>query len=713
MAGEQRRPGIHRGAGAVPHRYSDADLEERAKALLLEPRFGSDLQFSSGVEGQLSPDGVGLDNLGLCGASSMPSLCEVPRVVLSTESAAALKLGHQQLIPNKLAETSRPSRWQRGSSPTGRRDSGRREVHSMPPSDLCYMDGKEPSTTLQRNRRNQSYKVATGGFTDFTNDKELLAVPTLVAVPETTAPRPARSPGRSKRTLGRKKGPRNRSSFKDDPRLYQEVRERGLGMVPESDDDLLEDTEHLESRESNEKIVVQNYRPPQMTWSQLPQVIERGILQTLSTEERKRQEAIFEIIVSEFSYQHSLNVLINMFKNSKELQKTMTTTEHHHLFSNICDIQEASKRFFDELETRHQDNPVIRDISDIVERHATHHFDAYIVYCSNEMYQQRTLQKLLISNAQFKEVLQQIQSKPECGGLPIISFLILPMQRVTRLPLLVDTICQKTNRFQVEYDAATHALKAISKLVKSCNEGAHKMERTEQMFTIQTQLEFGKIKGFPLISTSRWLQKRGELLTFAEESGIFSKVFGKQTSFLFLFNDVLIITRKRSEESYTVQDYATLDQLEVEALENNDSPHSPPGKGTGGSTPSNHLFKITMKKNNAGELEHMVFGSQSLSDRARWIDALLKKDDDRISKEGLQQVEIVKAHLAKQPDELSLQQADVVVILQKVDGWYHGERIRDWERGWFPESCAKEITNHIAVRRNVQRMERLRIETDV
>ncbi|XP_069774637.1 rho guanine nucleotide exchange factor 16 [Narcine bancroftii] len=708
----------------MSQRYSDGNLEERSQALLLEQKFGSDLQINSDLE-ELNPTNgkcswLGLDNLALSGASSMPSLSEAPKVVLSTESPAALKVGHQQIIPSKLAET-KSRRRQQGTSPTDRENSGRREVCSMPPTDLCYEDGKEQEGsggTLLRNRRNKSYKVATSGFSDFSDENELLMVPTLMPVPETAAVQPARSPGRSKRTLGRKKGPRNRSSFKDDPRLYQEVRERGLAIVPESDDDLLDDTNHLESTEPNDKIVVQNYRPPQMTWSQLPQVIEKGILHKLSSEERKRQEAIFEIMVSEFSYQHSLNVLIKMFKNSKELQKTMTTTEHHHLFSNICDIQEASKRFFDDLETCHKENPVIRDISDIVERHASNHFDAYVVYCSNEIYQQRTLQKLLNSNTQFKEVLQQIQSKPECGGLPIISFLILPMQRVTRLPLLVDTICQKTNRLQVEYDTATQALKAISKLVKMCNDGARRMERTEQMFVIQTQLDFGKIKGFPLISSSRWLQKKGELITFAEESGIFGKMFGKQTCFLFLFNDVLIITRKRSEESYMVQNYATLDQLEVETLEASDSPHSPPGKTSGGATlprtGSNlYLFKIIMKKNSADELEQMVFGTDSLSDRARWIDAILKKHDDLANKEGLQQVEIIKAHLAKQPDELSLQQADVVVILQKVDGWYHGKRIRDWERGWFPELCAREITNHIAVQRNVQRMERLRIETDV
>lgn len=31
-------------------------------------------------------------------------------------------------------------------------------------------------------------------------------------------------------------------------------------------------------------------------------------------------------------------------------------------------------------------------------------------------------------------------------------------------------------------------------LVKQCNEGAHKMERTEQMYTLHTQLDFGKVK---------------------------------------------------------------------------------------------------------------------------------------------------------------------------------------------------------------------------
>lgn len=41
-------------------------------------------------------------------------------------------------------------------------------------------------------------------------------------------------------------------------------------------------------------------------------------------------------------------------------------------------------------------------------------------------------------NSVFKEVLTRIEGQPDCRNLPMISFLILPMQRITRLPLLMD-----------------------------------------------------------------------------------------------------------------------------------------------------------------------------------------------------------------------------------------------------------------------------------
>lgn len=117
---------------------------------------------------------------------------------------------------------------------------------------------------------------------------------------------------------------------------------------------------------------------------------------------------------------------------------------------------------------------------------------------------------------------------------------------------------------------------------------------------------------------------------------------------------------------------------------------------------------------------------------------------------GQPQYEATKAYMPKEPDELGLKQAELVIVFQKEEGkpaslhcarfsfirvcvsfcvnhtgterlsltcdvlaWCYGERMRDGERGWFPASCATEITNPTALENNVQRMKRLRKETNV
>ncbi|XP_017561254.1 rho guanine nucleotide exchange factor 16 [Pygocentrus nattereri] len=669
----------------MSHRQSQGSMGDKSP-LLLENTFSSQLQLDQ-------QSGRSSSNTDL----SQPEEAKRTPVVLSTQSEAARKRGIQQLIPKNLAVSSRPKNRHHTTvvtMPVVLEAQKNIQRFSLAP-DISWEDydsDEGDGFSMRRNRRNMSYRAAVTSLDrDISNKQDLLQP---VAEERAPSPKPASSPGR-KRTLGRKRNQKHRGSFKDEPRFYQEIKERGLQSNALSADD----DDFTQVPEEDQGIVVKNYKEAYMTWSQLPKVQEKGILEKITPEERKRQEAMFEIMTSEYSYQHSLSILVWHFKGSEALRKTMTTTEHHHLFSNISVIQQISKRFFDDLERRHQLNPVIQDISDIVQDHATNHFEPYIVYCSNETFQQRTLQKLLASNTAFKEVLKQIECSPECGGLPMISFLILPMQRVTRLPLLMDTICQKTTKQTPEYYAARWALKAISKLVKSCNDGARRMERTEQMYTIQKQMEFGKIKPFPLVSSSRWLLKRGELAICLEELSIFWKAFSHKSYYLFLFNDVLIVTRKKSEESYVVCDYATLENVEVEEAQ----------------VDSKLYLRMAMNPNSEGRCEQMALVAENKLDRARWVTALQshKETWSIINKDDLPQYEATKAYMPKEPDELSLQQAEVVIVLQEVDGWCYGERMRDGERGWFPASCATQITNRTALESNIQRMERLRKETNV
>eukprot|EP00069_Balaena_mysticetus_P003662 bmy_16881T0 len=642
----------------MSQQHSDSSLEEE----LLEYRFHSELQLdtkgnpASGlpmVRGSLqSRSNAAFQPDSPVPPSPSPEAQELRTIVLSTQSPAALKMGTQQLIPRSLAVSSKaktPARHQSFGAAMLSKEAARRDPRllSAPSFSLDDMDvDTGPGGMLRRNLRNQSYRAAMKGLgTPGGEGGPVQLSPKIPALAEEPSQPPARSAAKNKKTLGRKRA--HKGSFKDDPRFYQEIQERGLNTSHESDDDLLDESSSPDgTRKVDAHIVVKSYRPPQVTWSQLPEVVESGILDKLPAEEHKRQEAIFEILTSEYSYQHSLGILVAEFLQSPELRATMTQTEHHHLFSNITDVLSASRR-----------------------------------------------------------------SGPGPARRP------------------------GTRR------------RRLSRLVKQCNEGAHKMERTEQMYTLHTQLDFSKVKpreawaprsqrqgsvpvaahpghppglipvpalpqSLPLISASRWLLKRGELFV-VEETGLFRKLASRPTCYLFLFNDVLVVTKKKSEDSFVVQDYAQLDHIQVQKIEASEA--SLPGGGNRSSFVP-YAFQLTLLHNSEGRQGKILLSSDSASDRARWITALTHWERQRLgptNKGDLLQVEITKAYLAKQVDEITLQQADVVLILEQEDGWFYGERLRDGETGWFPEDLARSITSRVAVEGNMRRMERLRVETGV
>nr|XP_057935114.1 rho guanine nucleotide exchange factor 26-like [Doryrhamphus excisus] len=687
--------------------------------------------------------------------SLSPCMSPCPSVVLSTHSPAALKMGTQQLIPKGLASDIRHSKTTssgpqcQGLAGLLGLDASKRTLKtlSMVETGAYFSTGaghgggtdgeNESPGTLRRGLRSTSYRRAVVSGVDLEaqsltqpvlkgSDSDnktpptspgspCIVKPTSPGAPKPDSPRTQTPPATAKSKIPEKRNrlTPQRTFDSEEEELYQNYQEKALHN--DSDED-------ADSRQPQaDKTIVVQYRPIRTSWSQLSVVKKSGLFDRLSQEERKRQEAIFEVISSEHSYLHSLEILIRMFKNSAELSEAMTKTEHHHLFSNIADVCEASKKFFKELEEKHQRNIVIDDISDIVCKHAKANFDPYVTYCSNEVYQQRTLQRLLSKNPVFKEVLTRIEAHPECRNLPMISFLILPMQRITRLPLLMDTICQKIPKDSAQYEECKKALHAVSKVVRKCNEGARTMERTEMMYTINSQLDF-KIKPFPLVSSSRWMVKRGELTAFVEDNGIFLKRTSRQQVYFFLFNDVLIVTRKKSEDSYSVIDYALRDQIWVGSCQPEELNLSPV-RSTASmlslrQAGANHLFRLRFLSNHSGEKVPMILGTELMNERARWISALghkINKDETEQDRTNAVQVEVIRTYTAKQPDELSLQVADVVLLSQTVDdGWFEGERLRDGEKGWFLAECAQPITCRATIERNMQRMDRLQgLETNV
>ncbi|XP_078337399.1 uncharacterized protein LOC111137825 isoform X4 [Crassostrea virginica] len=453
-------------------------------------------------------------------------------------------------------------------------------------------------------------------------------------------------------------------------------------------------------------------------WAEMPEVKESGALAKVSPQERKIQEAMFEIITSEASYLKSLNVLVDVFLMSPEFSSehsdrcVITRAERHVLFSNIGAVRDTSETFLCDLEASWQKSVFLEDLCDIIYKHAANKFECYIRYCTNQTFQERATQELQ-KRPEAAEVIKRLERNPSCQGLPMISFLLLPMQRITRLPLLVDAICHRLEPDTPKHRSAGKALDALNKVVKKCNDGAKKMQQTEQMCHLARNLEF-KVKEIPLISASRFLVKQGELTRLVTDSTsrfpLGKRASSKQPVYIYLFNDLLIVTKRKNNNTYVVTDYAKRNALHVENIDSPDKAKLLPKEI---SSSTKNLFIVALLENHENKQVEMVLSCKSPSDRTRWIDALSptakESESEKIYEEwDCPQVQCMKRFNATEPDELGLEESDVINVFKKMaDGWYEGERIRDGEKGWFPADHTVEIMNSHVRSRNLRLRYRL------
>ncbi|KAK9954265.1 hypothetical protein ABG768_016351 [Culter alburnus] len=438
-------------------------------------------------------------------------------------------------------------------------------------------------------------------------------------------------------------------------------------------------------------------------WQDIPDVRSSGQLDNFSNEERKLQEAKFELVTSEASYIRSLSIAVDHFMTSPELCECLGMQERQWLFSKLPDVKEVSERFLLDLEHRLEGDILRFDVCDIVLDHCPALRRVYLPYVTNQAYQEQTYQRLLQDNPRFPGILARLEEDPICQRLPLTSFLILPFQRITRLKMLVENILKRTTPGSRDEDTATKALNELKKIIKECNSSVQSMKRMEELIHLNKKINFeGKI--FPLISQSRWLVKHGELLEVDTQNLNISGSKFKLTTrpvYLHLFNDCLLLSRRKDTWKFMVFVHAKIEDLKVKDL-------SQKLQGISG-------FIFYLQLCEGQQLKHQILlKSPTESSKQRWITAMFPSDpkaaiEQTNENDDLSQVQCIKSYQSQEHDELTLEKADILqAVTITSDGWVEGIRLSDGERGWFPKTYVEEITSRSARLRNLR--ENIRIK---
>lgn len=528
--------------------------------------------------------------------------------------------------------------------------------------------------TIDKRRRNSKFFNAAQLYQQYSEaaqNFEILrqARSDVVSVCEENAPSPAPSPPPARRPLPPLPAVRHPHSLSHG------------SSISSSHSLPLPEPPRTERRSSSPRLSISLSGQSASLWRELPGVRNSVELEELSEDQRRLQEVRFEVVTSEASYCRSLDIVVDHFVKSKQLGAKLTNQDRSWLFSRLADVRAISHSFLSKLEERVESDIMHFTVCDIIARHCQRFRMVYVPYLTNQSYQDATYQRLMNENQDFKQLVAKLERSPVCQRLPLRSFLVLPFQRITRIKLLVQNIVKRTTPGTAEALQAIKAMKLLEKLIQESNDSISQMKSIESLVSLSAKVDF-ECRTLPLVSQSRRLVREGPVTELMD----FSLKDTERSVYLHLFNDYLLLSLQKEGGRFTVIDHSPVSDLRAEncrvklhSLQKN-------------------LFRLHMSH------KALLLRTDTQSDKLRWISALSRphQEIDFSAAQDFEQMQCIRAFVAQQPDELSLEKADVILVHQQSsDNWVEGTRLSDRHRGWMRKSHLETISNSRVRQRNL------------
>ncbi|KAJ3030647.1 hypothetical protein HDV00_008758 [Rhizophlyctis rosea] len=278
-------------------------------------------------------------------------------------------------------------------------------------------------------------------------------------------------------------------------------------------------------------------RNPSPAWSFK---VDKKLLAEIPAEERKRQEAIFELIATEQSYVRDLQLIIEVFY--APLQTMLQPTDVRTLFSNIEEILLVNSLILSDLETvQAEQGFVVSGVGGLFLKHAQS-LATYQSYCANMNTALKVLQRLRAADPRLAEFLKSQQSQNKaCRFLDLSSFLLEPMQRITRYTLLLRQILHHTPKTHPDHDDVMRALSVSEEAAERVNVAAREQESREKIAAVRGGLDM-EGESLDLFAPTRFLGPR----MFVHDGMVEKKKSGKKLH-AYLFNDLLLLAQAKGK----------------------------------------------------------------------------------------------------------------------------------------------------------------------
>lgn len=222
---------------------------------------------------------------------------------------------------------------------------------------------------------------------------------------------------------------------------------------------------------------------------------------------RQRNAALHEIFTTEKSYHESLKKLNDVYITPIRRMKILSEDEADRIFSDIEIIVEITHAILEKMDGRLKLWPSVQRVGDIFKDMAPL-MKLYYRYIRDFEKMQQRLSEIQHQYPDFDQFIQKA-ARERAGGMTLLSFLIMPVQRLPRYELLLKGLLKLTDEAHLDFANLAAAVDAVV----SVNQYINSRKRKEELkHTVETLLS--KKSSRKLLVLGKTDQKQVCRLTF-------------------------------------------------------------------------------------------------------------------------------------------------------------------------------------------------------
>ncbi|CAG8705449.1 11904_t:CDS:10, partial [Dentiscutata erythropus] len=274
--------------------------------------------------------------------------------------------------------------------------------------------------------------------------------------------------------------------------------------------------------------------------------VSKEILESLSKEEIKRQEIIFETIYTEEDYVKDLDLIEELYikglytASPPVIPPPQLEGFIQEIFFNVLKIRDHNRKMLEQLQRRQKEDPVVKVIGDIFFACAVEFGNDYIDYNGHFPIADNLIKATKLRNPEFKRFLEQCSRSKEARRLDFRHFIQRPTTRLQRYTLLLEQIKKHTPDNNKDKEYLDDALQTIRQQCVVSDNRVHEAENRLKILEIERKLvkkDGGPYNELNLSDPNRQLLFKGELQKRTN--------LDKQDLLVFLFDNYLVMTKEK------------------------------------------------------------------------------------------------------------------------------------------------------------------------